>query len=346
MQMQDERTTMMTSMSTGMVPVLLTLLLFLQLPATCRAQVVIKLGTVAPEGSTWHDALLSIRQQWRDISHGEVELRIYAGGVLGGEAEMVRKVQRHGLDAIAISGAGLPFIDSSVDCLNLPMLFESYEELDYVRNGIAPDLEQRLAHKYFKVLSWAEGGWIYFFTKAPVRTPDDLRKLRLWTAAGHPEAETLSKALGFQVVPLPETDMLTGLQTGLVDAIDVPPLFALLDRSYQLAKYMTNLKFAPLNAATVISLPAWERIPASHRPRLLDAVRQAGQALRAAIRQAGDDAIQEMRKRGLQIVDLDAPTIAQWRLEAQKAYPKFGCSVHHPDVFDKVLRLHQAFQRR
>src|SRR5687768_2537558 len=118
--MQDARTTMMTSMSTGMAPVLLTLLLCLQLPAMCRAQVVIKLGTVAPEGSTWHDALLSIRQQWRDISHGEVELRIYAGGVLGGEAEMVRKVQRHGLDAIAISGAGLPFIDSSVDCLNLP----------------------------------------------------------------------------------------------------------------------------------------------------------------------------------------------------------------------------------
>ena len=84
---------------------------------------------------------------------------------------------------------------------------------------------------------------------------------------------------------------------------------------------MTNLKIAPLNAATVISLRPRERIPASHRPRLLDAVRQAGQALRAAIRQAGDDAIQEMRKRGLQL-SLDAPTIAQWRLEAQKAYPK------------------------
>lgn len=337
---------MVTRMSTGMVPVLLTLVLFLQLPAMCRAQVVIKLGTVAPEGSAWHDALLSIRQQWRDISHGEVDLRIYAGGVLGGEAEMVRKVQRHGLDAIAISGSGLPFIDSSVDCLNIPLLFASYEELDYVRNGIAAELEQRLALKHFKVLSWAEGGWIYFFTKTPVRTPDDLRKLRLWTSVGHPQAETLSKALGFQVVPLPETDMLTGLQTGLIEAIDVPPLFALLDRSYQLAKYMTNLQFAPLNAATVISVPAWERIPAGYRPRLLDVVRQAGKALRAEIHRAGDAAIHEMHKRGLQIVDLDEPTLAHWRLEAQKAYPQFGCSIHHPDVFDKVLRLHQEFQSR
>ena len=126
-------------------------------------------------------------------------------------------------------------------------------------------------------------GWIYFFTKVPVRTPDDLRKLRLWTAVGYPETEKLSKALGFQVVPLPETDMLTGLQTGLIEAIEVPPLFALLERTYQLATYMTNLKFAPLNAATVINVPAWERIPASYRSPLLEAVRQVGKTLREEI---------------------------------------------------------------
>jgi TRAP-type C4-dicarboxylate transport system substrate-binding protein len=201
MWMQGENSTIMRKTSTHIVAVLLTCVLFLPLPSRGMAQVVIKLGTVAPEGSAWHDALLKIRQQWRDISHGEVELRIYAGGMLGGETEMVRKVQRQGLDAIAISGSGLPFIDSSVDCLNIPMLFASYEELDYVRNGIAAELEQRLAHKHFKLLSWAEGGWIYFFTKVPVRTPDDLRKLRLSTAAGYPEAEKLSKALGFQGGP-------------------------------------------------------------------------------------------------------------------------------------------------
>jgi TRAP-type C4-dicarboxylate transport system substrate-binding protein len=336
----------MISRYTRLLPVLLTGCLLLQLPAASMAQVVIKLGTVAPEGSAWHDALLRIRQQWRDISHGEVELRIYAGGVLGGEAEMVRKVQRRGLDAIAISGAGLPLIDSSVDCLNLPMLFESYEDLDYVRNGIATEVEQRFAAKQFKVLSWAEGGWIYFFTKTPVRTLDDLRKLRVWTSVGQPETEKLIKEFGFQVVPLPETEMLTALQTGLIEAIDVPPLFALLERSYQLAKYMTNLPFAPLNAATVISLPAWERIPAGYRPRLLEAVRDTGQALRGTIRQAGDEAIKEMQQRGLQVIDVDTSTIAQWRAEAQRAYSKFGCSVHHPELFEKILRLHREFQAR
>jgi TRAP-type C4-dicarboxylate transport system substrate-binding protein len=196
------------------------------------------------------------------------------------------------------------------------------------------------------VLTWAEGGWIYFFTKTPVRTPGELRKLRLWTSVGHPEAEKLSKEFGFQVVPLPETEMLTALQTGLIEAIDVPPLFALLDRSYQLAKYMTNLQFAPLNAAMVISMPAWERIPERYRQRLLEAVRHTGQALRDEMRRAGDEAIKEMQQRGLQIIDLDEVAIAQWRAEAQKAYTKLGCSVHHPEVFAKVLRLHREFRSR
>jgi TRAP-type C4-dicarboxylate transport system substrate-binding protein len=321
-------------------------LLLVSLPATGRARVVIKLGTIAPEGSAWHDALLSLRQQWLELSHGEVELRIYAGGVLGGEEEMVRKVQRRGLDAIAMSGAGLPYIDDSVDCLNIPMLFESYEELEYVRNGIAPELEKRFEAKQFRVLNWAEAGWVYLFTKRPVRTPDDLRKLRLWVAAGRPEVEKLYKELGLQVVPLSVTDMLTALQTGLIEAIYVPPLFALLDRSYQLATYMTDMKFAPLNAATVISVPAWERIPERYRQPFLAAAGQIGRALRDEIRQAGDAAIQEMRKRGLQVVELDAATLEQWRAEAQRVYPKFGCSLHYHELFEHILRLHRAFRSK
>ena len=138
--------------------------------ASAGAQIVIKLGTIAPEGSIWHDALLDTRQQWRELSDGEVELRIYAGGVLGGEAEMVRKMQRRGLDAIAISGSGLPLVDNIVSCLNLPLLFDTYEELEYVRDSVSTELEQSLEAGGYKALSWSEAGWVHFFTKSPVTT--------------------------------------------------------------------------------------------------------------------------------------------------------------------------------
>ncbi len=321
------------------------LLAFAGAASSQAAPVVVKLGTVAPEGSVWHDALLQVRQEWREITNGEVELRIYAGGVLGGEGEMVRKLQRRSLDAVAITGVGLPRIDSSVEVLNIPLLFESYAELEYVRGRISPKLERRLEKRGFKVLSWADAGWVYFFTKSPVRTPADLRRLRLWTSSGAPETEKLFKDFGLNVVPLPVTDMLTALQTGLIEAIDVPPLFALLDRSYQLAGHMTNLGWAPLNAAIVISTKAWKRIPARYGAALLKAIRGVARATQVKIRSSGEQAIGEMQARGLTVVEVDAATRAEWRREARIAYPSLRKSIGFPKLFDEVLRLAEEFKK-
>jgi TRAP-type C4-dicarboxylate transport system substrate-binding protein len=310
--------------------------------ASARAEVVIKLGTVAPEGSIWHDTLLAVRDEWRHITGGEVELRIYAGGVLGGEDEMVRKMQRRALDALAISGSGLPLIDGIVSCLNLPMFFDSYADLDRVRRAIASELEASFERHGFKVLSWTEAGWVYFFGKTPIRTPAELRERRLWIGTGDPRGEQLAKELGFRVVPLPATDMLTGLQTGLIEVIDVPPLFALLERSYQAAPYLTDLPFAPLNAATVITVPAWQRIPAQYHDRLLAAARSAAAGLRTEVQRAEQEAIAEMVSRGLDVVELDDAAAAQWRSESEAVYPRLPCSREHPQLFRRVLELGRA----
>ena len=195
------------------------------------------------------------------------------------------------------------------------------------------------------MLGWADAGWIYFFAKTPVRTPDDLRQLRLWIAAGAPEAEALFQEFGFNVVPLPMTDMLTALQTGLVEAIDVPPLFALLDRSYQLAGHMTDLRWAPINAATVISVQAWKRVPAEYHDAFVDALREVARDAQDAIRRAGDEAIGEMQARGLTVVTLDDATRAQWRREARAAYPVLRDGSAFPELFDRVLQLSAAFKK-
>ncbi len=310
-----------------------------------EARVVVKLGTLAPEGSVWHDALLEVRQEWLTLTDSEIELRIYAGGVLGGEDEMVRKLQRRSLDAVAISGGGLPHLDDSVDVLNIPLLFESYDELDYVRSQIAPDLEHRLEQRGYKVLNWSDAGWVYFFTKTPVRTPDDLRELRLWISSGSPEAEKLLKEFGLRVVPLPVTDMLTGLQTGLVEAIDVPPLFALLDRSYQIASYMTDLPWAPVNGAIVISSRAWENIPAEFHDVLQEAINTVAKVAQTRIRQSGIDSVTEMQARGLNVVPLDADALALWHREAQAAYPALRKNSSVPELFDQVLRFSAEYKQ-
>lgn len=320
-------------------------LLALTATAEADARIVVKLGTLAPEGSVWHDALLEIRQKWQSLTDGEVELRVYAGGVLGGEDEMVRKLQRRSLDAVAISGGGLPHLEDSLEVLNIPLLFESYEELDYVRSRMAPELEGRLEQSGYKVLNWSDAGWAYFFTKTPVRTPDELRQLRLWISSGAPEAEELFKKFGLRVVPLPVTEMLTGLQTGLVEAIDVPPLFALLDGSFRLAGHMTDLRWAPVNGAVVVSTRTWQQIPERHHEALQSAVTDIAGRAQNRIRQAGEESIAEMQARGLQVVSLDEETRALWRREAQAAYPALRTNTGFPELFDKVLSLAAEFKQ-
>jgi TRAP-type C4-dicarboxylate transport system substrate-binding protein len=309
----------------------------LMLPA--QEGVRVRLGTVVPKGSPWDESLQYVRQEWHRLTNGTVQVTIHAGGVLGDEVEMVRQVRQGRIQAVGLSSVGLSRIDDGVSCLQVPMMFRSYAELDYVRDRLAPKLEQRIEAKGFKVLHWADGGWVHTFTKTPVHTPDDLRRLKLFTSAGDPETEWLYKEFGFRVVPLSMTDLITSLQTGMVDAFSTVPLFAQLQESYKLAPHMIEVMWTPLVGGTVISQGVWEKFPESVRPAMLDAARRAGERLRADIRQLGEDSVKEMQKRGLRVIHVDAPTQTAWQAAAEAAYPQLRGRYCPADLFDEVRRL-------
>lgn len=306
--------------------------------------VLIKMGTVAPEGSPWHQILQQMGQQWQKISGGKVTLRIYPGGVLGDEPDMITKMRIGQLQAVALSGSGLSRLEPAVACLQIPMMIESYEELDYVRDRIAPRLEKLLDEKGYVVLNWGDAGWVHFFTKTPARRLDDIRKMKLFTMAGDADALELYQQAGFRPVPLATTDMMPALQTGLIEAFDVPPLLAMLNQWFGLARNMIDLKWAPLVGGTILSKKTWERVPESMRPAMLEAARSAGLRLRSEIRKMGDDAVVEMKKRGLNVITLDAATVAEWRREVEQAYPKLRGRLVPAELFDEVRRLRDEFR--
>lgn len=319
--------------------------LFVCLSASAQ-RVLIKMGTVAPEGSPWHQILQQMGQDWRNISGGQVELRIYPGGVLGDEPDMIQKMRIGQLQAVALSGSGLSRLEPAVACLQIPLAIESYEELDYVRDRMAPKLEQAIEQKGYVVLNWGDAGWVHFFTKTPARRLDDIRRMKLFTMAGDADALELYQSAGFRPVPLATTDMLPALQTGLIDAFDVPPLLAMLNQWFGVAQYMIDIKWAPLVGATIVSKKTWERIPEPNRTKMLEAARAAGLRLRGEIRKMGDDAVEAMKKRGLKVITLDAATVAEWRREVEEAYPKLRGRLVAAELFDEVLRLRDEFRRK
>jgi len=308
------------------------------------SQTVIKLGTLAPDGSPWHQSLQLMGERWRKISGGQVKLVIYPGGVLGDEPDMVNKMRIGQIQAAGLSGAGLSGMEPGVMALQIPMMFDSYEELDYVRERIAPRLEKLLEGRGYVVLNWGDVGWVHFFSTRPATRLADMRAMKLFTWAGDNETLELWKSNGFRAVPLAATDILTGLQTGLIDAVPTTPLYALLNQSFGIARNMNDVKWAPLIGATVVSKRVWDSIPAGQRTEMLAVARDAGVGMQGAIRKMGDEAIATMQKRRLQVNHADAATVADWRKEAETVYPKLRGSMIPADLFDEVRRLRDEYR--
>ncbi len=308
--------------------------------------IVIKMGSLAPEGSPWHHMLKQMGQDWNKISNGGITLRIYPGGVLGDEPSLVKKMRIGQLQAVGVSTVGLSLMDQGPLCLQVPLMFESYEEFDYVRDRMRPKLEARYENKGFIVLAWTDGGWIRFFTKKPVFTMEELRKQKLFVWAGDVGSAEIYTAAKFNPVPLAVTDMLPGLQTGLINALDAPPLAALLNQWFGLAPNMIDVKWAPLLGGVVMSQRAWRKFPAGQRGSLRQAARQASKQFSREIRTMSQDAIPAMQKRGLNVVKVDSAGYQNWKAEVEKIYPLFRKHMGGPALFDEVLKIRDEFRSR
>ncbi len=323
---------------------LLALTLFLALAVPARAAMIVKMATLAPEGSSWYRVLQEMGEDWQRISGGAVTLRIYPGGVAGDEDAMIRKMRVGQIQASAITGIGLAYLDKAFYALHIPMMYASDEEFDFVRDRFAPYLEKRMEERGFIVLNWGDAGWVHFFSKTPVTTPAEVKSLKLFLWAGDTNLVQLYKKTGFHPVPLSTADLLPGLETGMVNSFSSTPLAALAFQWFGLAPNMADLRYAPLTGATVISRSAWEKIPPELRPKLLDASRAAGLRLRSEIRRLNREAIAVMVKNGLKIHKVSPAVEAQWRKTVEDVYPEVRGKIIPAEAFDMVRRYRDAFR--
>jgi TRAP-type transport system periplasmic protein len=307
------------------------------LPA--EGQVLVKMATLAPDGSTYHLILKEMAEKWKTATQGRVTVRLYPGSVAGDDTDVVRKMRLGSLNAGLLTSAGVSAVDRSVMALQVPMLYSSYEEVDHVLSVYGPKLEAALAAKGFVVLNWADAGWVRFFTKTPVRTPDDLKPLKLFAWGNDTDYIEIWKDAGFNPVPLPSTEISTALQTGLVAALPTTPQAAVLLQWYQHAKNMTDVKWAVLLGATLIGKPTWDKISPEDQKAIRAAAAEAGARLRAESRASEERDVAAMKKRGLNVVEVDAKAQALWRTAAEAAYPKARGKVVPEAAFAEVQRI-------
>ncbi len=318
------------------IPALLTFLV----PATAHAQTRIRLATLLPRGGSHYQILEGMGQQWRTVSGGAIRLTILPDGTLGTEEDTVRRMRVGEIQAATLSVGGLSEIDPSVGALQkIPMVYHSLEELEYVRTKMEPEMARRLEQKGFIVLFWADAGWAHIFSRRPALRPDDFKKTKVFVGVGDQEEIAIAKGLGFQAVPLAWSDVLTSLQTGLVDSVPTTPFLALASQYDLVAHHMLEVKWVPLVGATVITKKAWEAIPSDKREAMRKASTEAGKQMQARSRTESDEAIEAMKKRGLRVHSVSPELENEWRQFAEGIYPKMRGTMVPADMFDEVRRL-------
>lgn len=314
--------------------------------ASAQEPIKIKMATLVPDGSAWHLVLQEMAEKWKTQTNGKVTVQIYAGSVAGDDADVVRKMRLGTLNAGLLTSVGLSTIDRTVYALQVPMMYASYDELDYVLEKMEPKLKAALEAKGFVVLNWVDAGWVRFFTKTPVTRPEDMKPLKLFAWAGDNDAIEVWKGAGFNPVPLPSTEISTALQTGLVSALATTPQAAVILQWYNHAKNMTDVKWAVLLGATVVSKATWEKIPADLRPGLLKTAQEYGARLRDEVHKADSRDIEAMRKRGLNVVTVDAAAEAQWRSLVGTVEGKIRGKIIPAEAYDEAKKHLADFRSR
>ncbi len=300
---------------------------------------IIKMATLAPEGTKWHGMLVEMGQKWSEATNGEIVLRIYPSGVVGDERDMIRKIRIGQIHAAAVTTEGLSELNQDIYSLIIPLLFDDWDDVDWIRERLENDLIQGIEESGFKLLSWTDVGWVKWFTKDPLKYPEDLKGMKIFNWAGEYRTLQLWKKGGFNAVQLASIDILSGLQTGLINAIGTNPMVALASQWFGLANHMLDMRWGLLTGGIVIDKKIWDRIDPEYQDKMMAAIAEIDQVQREKGRYLDSESIEVMQEYGLKVQELNDEELQYWKDYVEEWYPDIRGSYVPAEIFDKIVAL-------
>jgi len=308
-------------------------------PGDTYAKTIIRFATLAPEGSAWMKAIRALDQEVRDSTGGDVQFKLYPNMAMGDEKDVLRKIRLGQINGAGFTGVGLGEIDPELRILELPYLFDTEQELDYVTDQLTTYFSDRLKDKGFVLLGWADVGWVYFLSKKPVADPSQLDGVKVWMWEGDPLAEAFFEELHKAPVQLPITDVHFSLQTGLIDAVYCSPLAALALQWYTKTEYISDIPFTNAIGAVLIDKGTFDKISPDNQRILLDLSRKQLRELLVQSRKDNAESYQVMLQQGLKAAPSTQAQRDQMRTVGERVQQRLTGSLYSQELLDRLKGL-------
>ncbi len=323
---------------------LFVLLLMIQfLPAQ---QIKIKFATLAPEGSTWMNVMNEFSADLLKSTDGQVKFKIYAGGVQGDEKDVIRKIRINQLHSAGFTGVGLGEILPEVRILDAPFLFRNHREVDFITKKFFDRFAKKFEEKGYILLGWTEVGFVHIYTNQPVQNTEDFKGIKMWMWEGDPLAEATFRAYGISPIPLSITDVMTSLQTGLIDGVYTSPLACAALQWFTKLNYVLDVPLANSNGAVLISRRMFNKLNPQQQQILKEKAREYFGKLTQLSREDNKTAAAKMLAKGMKQITISDPQILKEFDEVgRKARIALVGKLYSAELLDEVETALQAYRK-
>ncbi len=305
----------------------------------------IKIGTLAPEGSSWLKAFNAIKAEVSKKTGNTVQFKIYAGGVLGDETDMLRKLKIGQIQGVALTSAGLSTLFREMDVLQVPFLFQNYEEVDAISKKMDPFFRKGFEDNGYILLGWSEAGFVYLMSTVPIASVADLRKHKVWIWEDSPMSRAIFDEAGVKAIPLTIPDVLMGLQTGLVEVVYAPPSGAISLQWFTKIKYLTDVPLIYLAGGVIVKKDIFKQIPQPSQNFILESFQQRQDQLKTISRNENQEAVKVMVKNGVKIITPSKDQIEEYKRLSNRAMGHIGGQTFSKTVLDEVTSLLENYRR-
>lgn len=293
------------------------------LPLQAEA-ITFKIATIAPDGTSWMKALRVGAKEVKERTDGRVKFRFFPGGVMGNDKSVLRKIRIGQLHGGALTGGGLTEIYPDSQIYSLPFTFRSYDEVEYVRKKMDRTFIDGLYEGGYVSFGISEGGFAYMMSKQPVVVTEDLLNQKVWIPEGDVVDQEAFSAFGVSPVALPLTDVLTGLQTGLIDAVATSTVGAIALQWHSRVKYITDVPVVYLIGTLVIKRKSFEKLSKQDQAVVREVMGDIFARFNASNRKDNEEAWLALQQQGLEIVKPPPEMVETWRTRSAETMDRLS----------------------